>query len=764
MTRSSADIESLVTEVETSLSLDMDDEERIRRIRFALPNWQRAAPLLTDIGGEASAQGHPHLAKRLYEAAIEGGDERWAVHFNLGNALCNLGEDEAAVAAYGQAIEAEPHGDLPYCNRGVALLRIGRIQEGIDDLVSAARLGCEIDPMYDQLCEVMIRERGHEAVLQLVLSGGLPPEIQDRMFSELSTTIEERHYLLDLPSGVDRPPPTEYALQCILADCLSRTGRAADGPSSQATLLHHVLNEARRLDDVEMEWRAWYLMGVSAYADVAATCFPEHLPRDTPNIFLPFLGAGADDVFADILAIEFPELESHGVHTELAWLCLDRATSLLAGMETPATGHDFHWRLCEDVFREAARCAMFRQSAWDHVVIVERARRRYECLQPGDHPPPQIELFGSPTSEEISAELDTGTVLLQLFTSEIVEDRLVGSALSLDSGVVFEGSVSVKDTGEDLCGLLGRLLEANEHWIPREARLGVLRKHGDPASEIRSFALKVDFTSLPEDYPDEIEELILGPSPEYLRTCRRLIVLPFNYLHNFPVHALPSIRRAFDEGPLEEILYLPSAAAVVQLRRRPPPPRRRRSMLFVAFSEDGVVTHDSELETLSKHFEKIEVLVNDDANPARILKLLPRFDVVHFSCHGRYDVDEEIAVLEVANGGIAPRDIMGLDLTGVELVFANACISGSIPRSTPNGDQRLGLSTALLSAGCRHVVGNLWPVRNEVAEPFADHFYGGWIEGGCTISRSFAQAQSAVKTEFPRIDLWAPHVLYGTWH
>ena len=75
----------------------------------------------------------------LLQAASEAESENASIQFNLGFALSQLGQDDAAVAAYLKALEIEP--DLPqaFLNVGVLLVRVNRATEAVPYLARAVK-------------------------------------------------------------------------------------------------------------------------------------------------------------------------------------------------------------------------------------------------------------------------------------------------------------------------------------------------------------------------------------------------------------------------------------------------------------------------------------------------------------------------------------------------------------------------------------------------------------------------------------------------
>ncbi len=68
-----------------------------------------------------------------FRKVIEIDPQSEAAHYNLGNALRNLGRNEEAVSAYNRAIEIDPRYEMAYNNRGGVLCLLRRYKEAISD-------------------------------------------------------------------------------------------------------------------------------------------------------------------------------------------------------------------------------------------------------------------------------------------------------------------------------------------------------------------------------------------------------------------------------------------------------------------------------------------------------------------------------------------------------------------------------------------------------------------------------------------------------
>ena len=160
---------------------------------------------------------------------------------------------------------------------------------------------------------------------------------------------------------------------------------------------------------------------------------------------------------------------------------------------------------------------------------------------------------------------------------------------------------------------------------------------------------------------------------------------------------------------------------------------------------------------------KVDVLVR--ARPRQVLEYLSTgiFTVVHFIGHGNFDESNEQGTLIFENERGEPielnersvREIFGK--RGINLVFLNACLSGSGGRHHFNK----GVAQSLVAHGLPAAVANQYSVLDTSATSFAQHFY--WaLAHGMSIGQATCEARIAVNCSMQGelID-WAVPVVYS---
>ncbi|MEH2159431.1 CHAT domain-containing protein [Nostoc sp.] len=222
-------------------------------------------------------------------------------------------------------------------------------------------------------------------------------------------------------------------------------------------------------------------------------------------------------------------------------------------------------------------------------------------------------------------------------------------------------------------------------------------------------------------------------------SCERLILIPHQYLHLFPLHALPvteksSLLDLFPQG----VNYAPSCQMLqlAQMRKLPD---------FTSFFAVQNPTKDLgytnlEVETIQRYFSTTNVLKEGMATREAIDDIsFTTAHCTHFSCHGYFHPNQPRqssliltdAYLDTAStetnseqyltlpdGKLLDLDkcltlekIFTLNLNQSPLVTLSACETGLIDFRNIS-DEYIGLPSGFLYAGASSVVSSLWTVND----------------------------------------------------
>ena len=203
-----------------------------------------------------------------------------------------------------------------------------------------------------------------------------------------------------------------------------------------------------------------------------------------------------------------------------------------------------------------------------------------------------------------------------------------------------------------------------------------------------------------------------------------------------------------------------------RLRQRIEPPLR----ILVAMANppsSGALDLNQEWDVLQKACSAIpgvEIKLVQEASLAgirRALGGLPRFHVLHFMGHGRFDPATGDGSLLLADRGPTKGPALAQilhDFPSLRLAVLNACHTARA--TTGEGrDPFAGVAAALLQQGLRAVVGMQAPITNDAAVRFSGAFYNALAKGE-PIDTAMSEARTAVYEADPEGSEWATPVLF----
>jgi CHAT domain-containing protein len=127
-----------------------------------------------------------------------------------------------------------------------------------------------------------------------------------------------------------------------------------------------------------------------------------------------------------------------------------------------------------------------------------------------------------------------------------------------------------------------------------------------------------------------------------------------------------------------------------------------------------------------------------------VLRLPAHHGLLHLACHASTIVDPSgtdplNGHLELANGRLFLRDLIGRNLSNVRLAVLSACET-SMPHDDLL-DETIGFPAVLMEAGVGAVIGSLWRVRDDATIALMMRFYESWYLEGWPPAESLARAQ-----------------------
>jgi CHAT domain-containing protein len=235
----------------------------------------------------------------------------------------------------------------------------------------------------------------------------------------------------------------------------------------------------------------------------------------------------------------------------------------------------------------------------------------------------------------------------------------------------------------------------------------------------------------------------------------KLILIPYIFLHQFPLHALPVSRetwRRFNqetESPeptnpclldcfKQGVSYAPSCQLLQQVKKR----ERTNFNNFLAIQDSigDLPFTNIEVEAISQYFASKNILAGQEATKTALYNYqLDTAHCVHFGCHGYFNFWEPLnSALILADSQISPPipeedssrylrlseseildlrkcltldDVFTLDLRECRLVVLSACET-AVSDDLSISDEYISLTSGFLVAGSPSVVSTLWAVSD----------------------------------------------------
>jgi len=331
---------------------------------------------------------------------------------------------------------------------------------------------------------------------------------------------------------------------------------------------------------------------------------------------------------------------------------------------------------------------------------------------------------------EIRASLPEGSVLLDYYT---MRGTIVVAVLSRD-----ELEVVPLTAASQVRKALGLLrFQLDKFRYPPE----IVKAMG---SSLRDAA---------EHHLQELYRDLIAPIRGRLRGDR-LIVVPHDFLHYVPFHALGERGRALVDD--FAVSYAPSASVHHLCAIRPQ--GAAGGALVMGVPDEGTPFIRDEVERVAAVLPGAKLFVGAEADEARLKEEGPSSRYVHIATHGLFRYDNPMfSSLQLGSSRLSLFDLYQLEL-GADLVTLSGCGTGlNVPQG---GDELIGLARGLLYAGARSALVSLWDVNDRSTAAFMERFYA-----RLRTSDDKAQALRRAMLESREVEghpyYWAPFVLVG---
>ncbi|WEH12300.1 CHAT domain-containing protein [Streptomyces sp. VNUA24] len=166
-------------------------------------------------------------------------------------------------------------------------------------------------------------------------------------------------------------------------------------------------------------------------------------------------------------------------------------------------------------------------------------------------------------------------------------------------------------------------------------------------------------------------------------------------------------------------------------QRTPAPPAHLQPHTMSVVTGDYAVAELKEAKAEAKHLIRHYRANPVDATTDQVLMALEGErgpDILHLAVHGKFSTEELEDGLQMVDGTyLSRRSVSGVEVSGVRLVFLNACQVG---QGRSELGAYAGMVPAFLGIGAQAAVAPLWNVDDKVAKNFAQDFYKAVLKGG----------------------------------
>ena len=314
-----------------------------------------------------------------------------------------------------------------------------------------------------------------------------------------------------------------------------------------------------------------------------------------------------------------------------------------------------------------------------------------------------------------------------------VRDRILAT-------VITEDSLQVTPVGS-----MGR---AEEALRLLQFQLSKFRLSASYVRQFRQQLLEATQTHLSELYHE-----LVAPIRNQLKQ-HHLIVIPHEFLHNVPFHALFDGEKYLIDALT--ISYAPSASVYVQCCRKQF--KRAGGALILGVPDPQAPSIEQEIEAVYRALPQAEVFVGSEASEKILREKGPQSRWIHISTHGSFRQDSPVfSGVRMGDTFLNLYDLYRLRLPA-ELITLSGCSTGV--NFVAAGDEPIGLMRGLLAAGARSLLLTLWDVNDVSTAKFMEVFYNN-LGRSSNRSTALQQAMHEVRGAYPHPYYWAPFVLVG---
>ncbi len=279
--------------------------------------------------------------------------------------------------------------------------------------------------------------------------------------------------------------------------------------------------------------------------------------------------------------------------------------------------------------------------------------------------------------------------------------------------------------------------------------------------QLSKFRLGPDYVdtfaeSLREATQTHLQELyaeLVAPIREQLR-AKHLIVVPHDFLHYLPFHALfDGEHFVVDEF---SVSYAPSASVYYLCWAKE---TKSKDQALVLGIPDPLAPYiREEVQAVASSLPNAQLFLGAEATEDCLRTYGRESRFVHIATHGFFRQDNPMfSSIQLGNSRLSLFDLYHLNLSA-ELVTLSGCGTGL--NVVVGGDELLGLVRGLLYAGAQAALVTLWDVNDRSTAEFMKAFYQ-HLRVNPNKALAMQQAMRELRQSYPHPYYWAPFVLIG---
>ncbi|EKU96551.1 hypothetical protein Lepto7375DRAFT_0013 [Leptolyngbya sp. PCC 7375] len=361
--------------------------------------------------------------------------------------------------------------------------------------------------------------------------------------------------------------------------------------------------------------------------------------------------------------------------------------------------------------------------------------------------PGYANFLSQPNFDDIIAAVKLDQPLVYLLTSPHGSTVLIVHQISNSESVVIS-PIWLETLTDDSLGKL--LIDPNETDVSLQDFLDA-KKESWFNAYFRRYIDRDGWLKVIDQVTYRLWNDLMGPVVNHLIDLgiTQATLIPTGFLGFFPLHAAWTENPASPTGrhyALDAITftYAPNALALNTARLAAD---RITASSILAVNEprptraNALPHSEREVEAAIAHFPQNQLINYERATREGILSALTSHNVLHFSCHGYFEVSSPLdSGLLMANDEVLSlRDFFNLKLKSTRLAILSACETG-IP-SVSLLDEAISLPTGLLQAGVAGIIASLWSVADLSTMMLLVRFYDYWQNNKLSPAQALRHAQ-----------------------